>query len=169
MLKRTSLIIAVLAITFAFPLSVGAASKSHTEGTWRLADGITVTLTKLGASPDGRVVATSQGYWNAGCYYAVTNAFGQVIYSYTIWQQFGSNYSYINYLPAPSYSSQTDTSWSLTSHSESNWWINGTHQDAAAQGNWTFTQYVNGQPYRNASGWVQVQVHASGTWNCYSS
>lgn len=47
--------------------------------------------------------------------------------------------------------------------------MNATHKDAVAQGNYTFVQYINGQPFRSYSGWVQVIDHHTGTWSCYSS
>jgi hypothetical protein len=162
------LLVALVMTMLAVPMSASAASpKGHGEGTWKLADGTVVVLSKLNA-PSSRFTALSQGYWNSGCYYAAYGP-GGTIYSYTIWQTFGSNGSTINYLPAPTNSATTDVGYQLTAHSNTHWWVNSTHKDAAAQGTWTFTQYISGQPFRSFSGWVEVIDHYNGTWSCYSS
>jgi hypothetical protein len=98
----------------------------------RSADATVVVLSKLYAA-SGPFTALSQGYWNSGCYYAAYGPDG-TIYSYTIWQTFGSNGSTINYLPAPTYIATTDVGYQLTAHHESHWWLNTTHKDAAAEG-----------------------------------
>lgn len=119
----------------------------HREGTWTLADGTTVVLSKVSA-PSSRFTSLAQGYWDSGCRYAAYGP-GGTVYSYTIWQTFGSDGTKINYLPAPSHSATTDVGYQLTSAIDSHWWVNSTHKDAAAQGNWTFTQYISGQPFRS--------------------
>jgi hypothetical protein len=168
MLRRTLVLLALLVVSLALPLSVGAAGhKGHGEGTWKLSDGTVVVLSKLNSN-NGQLTALSQGYWNAGCRYSAYGP-GGTIYSYTIWQEFGSNGSTINYLPPQTFSATTDVGYSLTSNSTQHWWINTTHKDAAARGTWTFTQYISGQPFRSFSGWTQVQVKYNGTWSCYSS
>jgi hypothetical protein len=85
------------------------------------------------SAPSGQFTALSQGYWDSGCYYAAYGPGGR-IYSYTIWQTFGSDGSKINYLPAPTYSATSDVAYDLTAHSNTHWWVNSTHKDAAAQG-----------------------------------
>jgi hypothetical protein len=156
----------VLAAALALPASISAASpKPHHEGTWKLADGSTVVLSKAN---DGQIVPLSQGYWQSGCVYAVYGS-GGTLYSYTIWQVFGSDGSKINYLPAPDHSSRSDVGYILTSGVDSHWWVNSTHKDAAAKGVWAFTQYINGHPFRSVSGWVQVNDKYNGTWGCQSS
>jgi len=168
MLRRSLALIAALAMLLALPLNVGAGSKAgHGEGTWQLPDGTTVVLSKVSPT-DGQVTILAQGYWDAGCRYTAYGP-GGTIYSYTIWQHFGSNGSYINSFPAPTYSATTDVGYQLTKESHSHWWINTSHKDAAAQGNYTFTQYISGQPFRSYSGWVRVQIRYTGTWSCYSS
>ena len=127
---------------------------------------VKVTLTAVSGGPSGTVSPMAAGEWNAGCQYSAFNALGQVIYSYTTWQQFATDGSRIYYYPAPTYSASAYWGWALTSApTPTHWWV--TQPTAlAARGSYTFTQYVGGQPFQSASGWVQVTVYASGTWGC---
>jgi hypothetical protein len=122
------------------------------------------TLTKVSG-----ISALAGGTWTAGCRIAVTNVFGNELYHFIIWQTFTSNGTKITSLPAQTTSSGSDLGWSLTSSSSSHRWNNLAHTSASATGNYTFTQYVAGQPYRTASGWVRVTVSYKGTWTCSSS
>lgn len=79
-----------------------------------------------------------------------------------------SNGSKITSLPSPTYSASGDLGWTLTSHSVSHAWVNSTHRNAYATGNYDFTQYVGGQPFRTSAGWVRVNVSYQGTWTCQS-
>jgi hypothetical protein len=162
------LLLALIVGMLAIPASASAGSpKGHGEGTWKLADGTVVVLSKITA-PSGQFTALSQGYWDSGCYYAAYGPGGR-IYSYTIWQTFGSDGSKINYLPAPTNSATSDVAYDLTSHSNTHWWVNSTHKDAAAQGTFTFKQHISDATFRTYSGWVLVTDHYTGTWSCRSS
>ncbi len=76
---------------------------------------VTVTLTAVAGGPSGTVSPMAAGQWNAGCQYSAFNALGQVIYSYTIWQQFATDGSRIYYYPSPTYSASAYWGWALTS------------------------------------------------------
>lgn len=168
--RRLLFVPLTLALILALPISAAAASpKGYGEGSRTLPDGTTVVLTQVGGSPNGDLVALAGGRWLAGCNYRATNPLGNTLYSFTIWQDFTSDGTKITVFPAQTTSSSSDLGWVLTSSTSSHWWLNTSHKDAAAQGNYTYTQYVNGSPYRTASGWVQINVHYNGTWNCYSS
>ena len=103
-----------------------------------------------------------------GCYYAATNALGNGVYSYTIWQTLSYDGTNSTYFPLPGHSATSDLGWSLTSGVDTHWWISQP-RTAAAKGQWTFTQYVGGQPYKSASGWVQINLSGSGSVSCSSS
>lgn len=160
------LLFATLTLTLGLmlPMSAAAAERGFHEGTRTLSDGTVVTLERVSG-----ISAMAGGTWNAGCRYSATNALGNTIYSFTIWQKFTSDGSKITTLFNETTSSFSDLGWSLTSSSSSNGWNNAGHTSAWARGNYKFTQYVSGVPYRTASGWVEVDVSANGTWNCTSS
>jgi len=127
-----------------------------------------ITVTPVFQLSGENTFTASTGPITRGCYYAATNILGNVVYSYTIWQTFSYDGTNITYFPPPSHSSTSDLGWVLTSASDSHWWITQP-RTAAARGNWTFTQYVGGQPYKSASGWVQININGNGSTSCSSS
>lgn len=164
MIRRTSILATLsLALLLALPLAASA-STVYREGSHTLPDGTVMTLSKVSG-----IAPLAGGTWNAGCRIAATNILGNEIYHFIIWQQFTSDGTKITSLPTPTYSAGTDLGWALTSHSQSHAWLNTSHKDAQATGNYTFTQYVGGQPYKSVAGWVRVNVHYQGTWDCQSS
>lgn len=165
--RRLSLLPITLAFALMFPLMAAAAVPNNGERSRSLPDGTVVTLEKVTGGSDIGVLAAST--WNAGCRYTATNVLGNAIYSFTIWQTFTSDGTKITSLPTQTTSSSSDLGWSLTSSSSSHRWLNTSHKDADATGNYTFTQYVAGQPFKSVSGWVRVTVHHTGTWDCTSS
>lgn len=128
----------------------------------------TVVLESVQARSGTSGVLTASGSANAGCQITAYDYLGFVIYSYTIWQYFDYNGSSITYFPPESTSSVAYWGWSLTSDSHSHWWIINP-STAAARGNYTFTQYVAGQPFQSRSGWVQVNIRGTGSWSCSGS
>lgn len=164
-----------LAIVLVLPASAAAASPpvapsqptSQVVYTRLMADGTTNVLESLRWSRSAAAV-TASGSFNAGCQFTAYNAFGQVIYSFTIWQYFSYDGTNITYFPAQSTSSSSYWGWALTSSGSSHWWITQP-RTAAARGNYTFTQYVAGQPFQSRSGWVQVNINGNGSSSCSSS
>lgn len=132
-------------------------------------DGDPATPTSFSLTKVSGFTPMAGGTWNAGCKIAATNVFGNELYHFIIWQTFSSDGTKITSLPVQTTSSGSDLGWVLTSSSSSHKWNNTGHTSASATGNYTFTQYVGGQPYRTASGWVRVTVSYKGTWTCSSS
>lgn len=89
------------------------------------------------------------------------------IWTYTVWQDFWSNGSYITYFPLPAKEATSWLGWVLTSGPDpTHWWISYPYI-GAARGNYTFTYYnLYGQPGSSASGYVEITVNYTGTWSC---
>jgi hypothetical protein len=134
-----------------------------------LATVVAVRVERVSGLPNGgSATAAAAGRWLAGCRFTAMNALGWTIYSATIWQEFASDGFRITYFPPESMSTEAHWGWSLTNASTFQWWV--THPTtAAARGNWTFTQWVRGQPFQSRSGWVMVTIRHTGTWSCSSS
>lgn len=132
-----------------------------------LADGTRLVLTTVGGERILQGLATS-GSNHAGCSLSAYNNLGWVIYSFTTWQDYDWASGAITYFPPESVASLAYWGWSITSSSHSHWWVSNPTR-AAARGEYTFTQYVAGQPYQSRSGYVQVNINGNGTWTCSSS
>ena len=174
MSKQLLFLSIALALALALPMSTLAAdpgapttSVRQVVSTTFRPDGtkLVLELVRGAARADG---LTASGSANAGCQLTAYDAFGFVIYSYTIWQYFSYSGIYITYFPPESTSSVAYWGWVLTSDSHSHWWVSSPYT-AAARGNYTFTQYVAGQPYQSRSGWVQVNISGNGSWSCSAS
>ncbi len=135
------------------------------ESTSVLADGTVLVLNPVERRSSADFASGSA---NAGCQLTAYDAFGFVIYSYTIWQSFDYTGTVITYFPPESTSSVAYWGWAITSDTHSHWWVSNPTR-AAARGNYTFTQYVGGQPFQSRSGWVQVNIAGTGSWTCSSS
>lgn len=168
-LMRTLLrpLVLVIVLGIAPPSAAMAADRADalptTGPALTLQDGVLVVLEPVA----GRTVLTaaSAGSATAGCRLTAYNYLGWVIYSYTIWQEFSYNGVAITYFPSESTSSVAYWGWALTSDRHSHWWVRYPYS-AAAKGEYTFTQYIAGQPFQSRSGWVQVNISGDGSWSC---
>lgn len=131
-----------------------------------LPDGTRVVLSKVISDTSG-VVPMSAGTWQAGCNMTGYGGGGNRIWTYTVWQIFSSNGSYITYFPDPTKSADGWLGWVLTSGPDpTHWWISWPYT-AAARGSYTFTWFdIYGHSLSSHSGWVEVDIDFHGTWSC---
>ena len=175
---RAVLVSLVLAAGLLIPAGPVAASSPETSimyvpvSTRVLPDGTRVVLSKVwaanpaAAAGPAAITPLSAGQWHAGCQmtgYSSTNK----IWTYTVWQDFWSNGSYITYFPLPAKEATSWLGWVLTSGPDpTHWWISYPYI-GAARGNYTFTYYnLYGQPGSSSSGYVEITVNYAGTWSC---
>jgi hypothetical protein len=133
------------------------------SGDWRaLANQRPATRAPLSA-----VVTAATSYKTIGRRYTALNYLNGVVIQYTIWQEFGYDGRNIVYTPAPVKDHIANFGWSLTSHSETAWWITPpTYR--ASRGTFTFKRLI-WSPFGDIgvgekSSWVQVNYRGSGSW-----
>ncbi len=164
MRSRALLIAPVLMLTIATAAPVAAAQPTASKDD----SGIVKVLTKVYVSSSGvvapadAVTLAAGGQWNAGCQMAGWDG-GTHVYTYTLWQNYSSDGTSITRpVPPATFSSWSSYGWLLTSSPQpSQWWVTQFSR-LAAQGNFTYTQYI----VKSSSGWVQITVNANGTWSC---
>ncbi len=176
-IRRATVLSLAMAAALLLPAAPVAATSpassimSVTVNSHQLPDGTRVVLSKVWTtSPANAIPAAitpmSAGQWHAGCNMTGWSGTNR-IWTFTVWQDFWSNGSYITYFPDPQPDGTGWLGWVQNSTPPpTHWWISYPYAGTAS-GRYSFTYYtIYGQPGSSTSGYVQIYVNYPGTWSC---